>query len=82
MTKLLLSGAAGRMGREIAALSAQYGFTVVAGIDVQPAETLPFPLYSSYQLCHEKADLLVDFSRPAHLMQTVKFGHDGTGTGA
>jgi len=72
LTKLLLSGAAGRMGREIAALSTQYGFEIVAGVDVHTLEKTAFPLYSSYALCQEKAEGIVDFSQPAHLMQTLR----------
>ena len=61
------------MGTSIAALSKQYGFEIVAGIDANAAEKAAFPIYSSYALCHEQAQALVDFSRPAHLMQTLRF---------
>lgn len=73
MNKLLISGASGRMGREIAALCREYGFTPAAGIDVKTEEQGDFPLYSSYALCREKADLLIDFSRAAHLAQTLQY---------
>ena len=76
MTKLLLSGATGRMGKAISALCTQYGFEVVAGIDVNTAEKTPFPLYSSYALCREEAQVLADFSRPAHLKQTLRCAMD------
>lgn len=61
------------MGKEIAALCQAYGFLPVAGIDVKMEEQSNFPLYSSYALCKEKADLLIDFSRAAHLPQTLRY---------
>lgn len=61
------------MGRQIAALSREYRFTTIAGIDVKTEEQGDFPLYSSYALCHEKADLVIDFSRAAHLPQTLRY---------
>ena len=73
MNKLLISGASGRMGREIAALSRAYDFMPTAGIDVKTEEQSDFPLYSSYTLCREQADLLIDFSRAAHLAQTLQY---------
>lgn len=76
MIQVLLSGACGRMGRAVAALSAEYGFSVAAGIDVNTADKEAFPLYSSYALCHEKADCLIDFSRPAHLPQTLQYARE------
>ena len=76
MIRILLSGACGRMGHAIAALSAEYGFTVAAGVDVNTAEKTDFPLYSSYALCREEADCLIDFSRPAHLAQTLRYARE------
>jgi len=73
LKKLLISGASGRMGRKIALLCREYGFEPVAGIDVKTEEQSDFPLYSSYALCREKADLLIDFSRAAHLPQTLRY---------
>lgn len=61
------------MGREITALCAQYGFTIAAGIDVNAKEQSGFPLCSSYALCPHTADVLIDFSRAAHLPQTLDF---------
>ena len=61
------------MGRYLAALCREYGFTPVAGIDVKTEEQSGFPLYSSYALCREKADLLIDFSHAAHLPQTLSY---------
>lgn len=67
MTRILLSGCAGRMGREIAALAADNGnVTVVAGVDrvTAPAE---FPVFADLGACRVEADVLVDFSNPSAL---------------
>ena len=64
------------MGQEIAALCPQYGFCIAAGIDVNHKEQSGFPLCSSYALCDQTADVLIDFSRAAHLPQTLSFAAD------
>lgn len=61
------------MGREISALCTQYNFRIAAGIDVNCKEQSGFPLCSSYALCDQTADVLIDFSRAAHLPQTIAF---------
>lgn len=61
------------MGQIIADLSAQYGFRIAAGIDVKTQEQRDFPLCSSYALCQQEADAVIDFSRAAHLPQTLDF---------
>ena len=78
MKKLIISGANGRMGREITHLCPSFNFIPVAGIDVKSTVQPDFPVYSSYALCREKADLLIDFSHAAHLPQTLQFAVDHT----
>ncbi len=63
--KILLSGACGRMGRQIAALAAENA--IAAGVDVNPVQDFPFPVYPSFSLVKEEADVIVDFSRPEAL---------------
>ena len=76
MKKLIISGANGRMGREIVRLCPSFNFIPVAGIDVKNTVPQDFPIYSSYALCRETADLLIDFSHAAHLPQTLQFAAD------
>lgn len=73
MNRLLICGAAGRMGREIAALCQNYHFVPAAGIDAKTEEKGDFPLFSSYALCLEQADLLMDFSHASQLPQTLRY---------
>lgn len=66
MLRILLSGASGRMGRQMAACvdgTAQ----IVAGVDVRPGEGDGFMIYPCFSLVQEAADVAVDFSRPEGL---------------
>lgn len=67
MNTLMLSGAAGRMGRMVASMAEAYGFTVVCGVDPTGAAYADFPIYSSFDAVREKADVLIDFSLPRAL---------------
>ena len=62
-TRLILSGAYGRMGRavyEATLLSDKY--EIVAGVDTKDGGALPFPVYSRISDVAECADVIVDFS--------------------
>ncbi|MBO7293216.1 MAG: 4-hydroxy-tetrahydrodipicolinate reductase [Clostridia bacterium] len=62
--KIILTGAAGRMGREmLAAVAATEGrITVSAAVDISGAEIPGIPSYTSLSDVREEADVLVDFS--------------------
>ncbi len=69
MTKLILSGCLGRMGRVISGLcEGRDDMTIVAGIDpVGSAAATPYPVFSTPEECRLEADAAVDFSSPAAL---------------
>lgn len=75
MTKLILSGCLGRMGRVITALCEDDPqLTIVAGIDpVGSAAALPYPVFSTPEECTVAADVVVDFSAPAALGALLPF---------
>lgn len=75
MTKLILSGCLGRMGRVITALCEDDPqLAIVAGIDpVGSAAALPYPVFSTPEECDVEADVLVDFSAPAALGALLPF---------
>ena len=50
MLKIILSGACGRMGRQVAALAEENGVQIVAGVDVHPDFACGFPVYPSFSL--------------------------------
>ena len=67
MLKILLSGACGRMGRQVAALAEDEQAVIAAGVDVRSESYGAFPVYPSFSLVKEEADVIVDFSRPEGL---------------
>lgn len=58
--KILISGALGYMGREVAAQAQELGHEIVCGVDVVPG-TAEFPLYTNFEQC-PPVDVIVDFS--------------------
>lgn len=58
--KILISGALGYMGREVAAQAKANGHEIVCGVDIVPG-TAEFPLYQTFEGC-PAADVIVDFS--------------------
>lgn len=67
MKKLLLSGACGRMGRNVADLAVEHGFEIVAGVDPLGKAYGEFPVYAHYREVAEAADVCIDFSLPSAL---------------
>ncbi len=68
MTRILLSGCCGKMGRFVAAAVAQRkDCEIVAGIDIIDDSTLGFPVFANYDEVEVKADVIIDFSNPSLL---------------
>lgn len=63
--KLILNGALGRMGRAVAAMAADRGGDIVAGVDVAAGDAA-FPVYTDWTDL-PVADAVVDFSNPSAL---------------
>ncbi len=63
MTKIIMSGCSGRMGKVITDIvKADQDAQIVAGIDIVEDETLGYPVYSSAADIKEEADVIIDFS--------------------
>lgn len=63
MTKIIMHGACGRMGKVIADIvSADTDSEIVAGIDVYDSGDRPFPVYTDINECSTPADVIIDFS--------------------
>ena len=73
MLKILLSGACGRMGRQVAALAEEERMKVACGVDVRAESFGPFPVYPSFSMVKEEADVIVDFSRPEGLPALLEY---------
>jgi len=75
MTNIIIHGANGFMGQVVANMAkADPDITVVCGIDKFPdARENGFPVYENFSQVTEKADTLIDFSRPNALPAILDF---------
>lgn len=73
MTRIIMHGCNGKMGRIITDLCSQDAETeIVAGIDAFHPERDTYPVYKSLEECKEPADVIIDFSNAEavdHLLQ-------------
>lgn len=75
MIKIIIVGFTGKMGQTIynAVCSRPDDMTVVAGIDVSVPDNSPIPVYTNINDVKEKADCIIDFSRPEALKSTLPY---------
>lgn len=74
MLNILLSGACGRMGKQVTALANENDVRIVAGVDLNAAiASAPFPLYASFDEVKEIPQAVVDFSTPALLPALLSY---------
>ena len=72
--KILIGGAMGHMGRELAGIAAEAGITVACGIDVAwRGQATEYPMVSEYRDIHADADVLIDFSRADSLPNLLEY---------
>ncbi len=68
MTKVVITGANGKMGKVIASIIEQRNdCKVIGGIDLNTAPNGSFPIVSSFDELTEKPDVIIDFSHPSVL---------------
>lgn len=73
MTKIILSGANGKMGRVIQnVVSLRDDCEIVAGVDLNTESSI-FPVYSNINEVIEEADVIIDFSNPAALENLLAY---------
>jgi len=73
MTKVILCGANGRMGRVIAEIiEDRADMVIVAGVDKQPDQAI-FPVYPHIGQVEEEADCVIDFSHPSLLEELLEY---------
>ena len=80
MTRIIICGANGRMGQVVAEfVSKSEDMRVVAGVDkLTDSRKNSFPVYADIFDCREKADVIIDFSRPDALGANLVFAkHHG-----
>jgi len=65
---IIVSGCCGTMGSVLIDTIAKHpDCRVIAGIDIAPCASLPFPVFSSPDKCPDGADVIIDFSHPKNL---------------
>ncbi|MBQ8878063.1 MAG: 4-hydroxy-tetrahydrodipicolinate reductase, partial [Lachnospiraceae bacterium] len=63
MTKIIMHGCNGKMGKTIAGLiAADEEIEIVAGVDAFDDGKNPFPVFASIEACDVEADAVIDFS--------------------
>ncbi len=68
MTRIILTGACGKMGGFIqSVVSGKDNCEIVAGVDKYNDNKAPFPVYESIDEVKEEADVIIDFSNPSLL---------------
>ena len=73
MTKIIMHGCNGRMGRVIADLVKEDpDAEIVAGIDIAESEAA-FPVFTDINACDVEADAIIDFSSPKALESLLTF---------
>lgn len=73
--RMIIGGALGRMGRELARAAAEAGVQVTCGVDVAwGGQAEDFPMVRAYADIPAPADVLVDFSRADGLAPLLAYG--------
>ncbi len=75
MTKIVITGANGKMGKVIASLAASRNdCEIIAGIDLNDAPNGSFPIVKEPFSLPEKPDVIIDFSHPSALDDLLSYG--------
>lgn len=73
MTRIILSGCFGKMGRVITdCVAKRDDCTIAAGVDINEGNA-PYPVYKSFYEVKETADVVIDFSHPSVLSDLLDF---------
>ena len=73
MTRIIMNGCCGRMGRVISDLvKNDKDAEIVAGVDIVSAD-MGYPVFTDINLCDVEADVIIDFSNPAGLENLLQF---------
>ena len=79
MINILLNGCNGKMGQNIAQCARfRNDLAIVAGLDISPNESAPFPVYNYTSDIKEKIDLIVYFSHPNSLNSIIGYALEKT----
>ena len=74
MTKILLSGCCGKMGRTVTNIvNTRNDCQIVAGVDIVEDSSLGYPVFQTFSEVQVKADVIIDFSNPALLSSMLDY---------
>lgn len=77
MTRIIMSGCNGKMGRVITeSVSQREDCDIVAGLDINQTQTSAYPVVSSVSDLQTEADVLIDFSHPSALPGLLAFAKE------
>ncbi len=76
--KLILSGACGRMGHEVAKAAREQGWEIAFGVDRVCGEDMGFPVYPCFRDAGEVPEhaVVIDFSLPEALRDVLQFAEE------
>ena len=72
---IIISGALGAMGRVVGQHAHKQNIRVVAGVDRETCDALPYPVYDKFSHC-PKADVIIDFSHPSTLPTLLSYAKE------
>ena len=74
MTRIIMCGCLGAMGRMITSLAAEDPeVEIVAGVDIRADRDVKYPIFASIMDCEIEADVVIDFSRPESLADILNY---------
>lgn len=77
MTRIILSGCNGKMGRVVTAcVDGRDDCKIVAGVDLNAVMLADYPVYTDLHDITQEADVIIDFSRPTALSGIISFAAD------
>lgn len=77
MTRIILSGCNGKMGRVITGSAAErVDCKIVAGFDINTERHAGYPVYANPSNCQIEADVIIDFSHPSALNGVLAYAFE------
>lgn len=74
MIKIILSGCCGKMGKVLSEMiSASDNMQVVAGVDPNPVIKYGYPVFTSFESCNIKGDVIIDYSKAEVVKPLLQF---------
>ena len=74
MTRIILSGCNGRMGRMISRICGEMeDVAITAGVDLYAVKLDAYPVFTSFNDVEDEADVVVDFSNPSALAPLLAY---------